>query len=97
MFSNYSSGAPMQYLLPWICPSPQKQEKIQAEVYSISKFLIKSLINKNCLNSRTIYDIGMKLESLSKLGKRNTTTLKKIKDNVMPVNYDIIVIILIYG
>ena len=39
----------------------------------------------------------MKLGPVTKLDKRNTATLKKIDDDVMSVNCDVIVIYSIYG
>ena len=39
----------------------------------------------------------MKLAPVTKLGKRNKTTSKKFNDDVMPANYDVIVIFSIYG
>ena len=54
----------------------------------ISHFRIsgQSLMKVNCHNSRTSDDIGMKLEPVAKLDKRNKTTSKKIDDGVMSVN-----------
>ena len=40
----------------------------------------------NCHNSRTSDDIGMKLEPVAKLDKRNKTASKKIDDDVISVN-----------
>ena len=39
----------------------------------------------------------MKLGPVTKLDKRNKTTLKKFDDDVMPENCDVIVIFSIYG
>ena len=39
----------------------------------------------------------MKLEPVTKVNKINKTTSKKFDYDVMPENYDVIVIILIYG
>ena len=39
----------------------------------------------------------MKLGPVTKLNKRNTATSKKIDDDVMSVNRDVIVIFTIYG
>ena len=39
----------------------------------------------------------MKLEPVTKLDKKNKTTLKKSDDDVMLGNYDVIVIFTIYG
>ena len=51
----------------------------------------KSFINKNCHNSRTSLNIDMKLGLVTKLDKKNTATLKKINNDVMSVNCDVIV------
>ena len=56
----------------------------------------QSLIKENC-HSRTIDDIDIKLGPVIKLDKRNKATSKKFDDDVMPENYDVIVIIPIYG
>ena len=64
----------------------------------ISDFWIsgQSLIKENCCNSRTGYDIDMKLESVTKLDKRNKTTSKKFDVYFMSENCDIIVIFRIF-
>ena len=56
----------------------------------------QSLINKNCHNTKTSNDIGMKLVSVSKLDKRNTVTSKN-DDDVIPAYWDVIVFFLIFG
>ena len=48
-------------------------------------------MNENFNNSRTSDDIDMKLGPVTILDKENTRTLKKIDDNVMPENCDVIV------
>ena len=58
----------MLSLVSLIRPSPL--DKIQIELFSISGFLVKSLVNKNCLNYRTRNDINMKFEPLSKVDLR---------------------------
>ena len=65
----------------------------------ISDFRIsgQSLIKKNCHNSRTSDGIDMKLGPVTKLDKRNKTTLKKFYDNVMLEDCDVIVIFRIVG
>ena len=65
----------------------------------ISKFQNSGqfFINKNYHNSRTSPDIGMKLGAVTKLDKRNTATSKKIDDDAMSSNFDVIVFFLIYG
>ena len=57
----------------------------------------QTLIKVNCHNSRTTDDNEMKLEPVTKLGKRNKTTLKKFGDDVVSGNCDVIVILPIYG
>ena len=65
----------------------------------ISDFQIsgQSLIKENSHNSRTSDDIDMKLGPVTKLHKRSKTTLKKVDDDVMLENCDVIVIFPIYG
>ena len=67
-------------------------DKAQTEVFSISDFLVKSFINKICHNSRTSTDIDMELRPITKLGQRNTTTPKKIDNDVAATNYYVIVV-----
>ena len=57
----------------------------------------QSLIKENCHNSRTSDDIDMKLGPVTKLDKRNKITSKKIDNDVMLANCDVIVIFPIYG
>ena len=45
-----------------------------------------------CHSSRTINNIGMKLELLIKLDKRNTTASKKIEADDVLTNYNVIFI-----
>ena len=65
----------------------------------ISDFPIpgQSLIKGNCQNSRNCNDIDMKLGPATKLHKRNKAMSKKLDDNIMSGNYDVIVIFPIYG
>ena len=60
----------------------------------ISNFRIssQSLIQGNCHNSRTSDDIDMKLGAVTKLDKKNKTVLKKINDDVISENCDVIII-----
>ena len=51
----------------------------------------QSFLNGNCHNSRTSHDIDMKLQPVTKLDKRNTTTSKKLSDDVMLTNRKVIV------
>ena len=60
-------------------------------VFSISVFLVKFLINKNCHNWKTCHDIGIKLGPLSKLEKRNTMASKKFERDVISAIYGFIV------
>ena len=55
------------------------------------------IIKENCYNSRTSNDIDMKLGSLTKLDKKNKTTLKKFDGDIMSTMFDVIVIFSIYG
>ena len=43
-------------------------------------------------DSRTSYDIEIKLAPATKLNKRNTTMSEKIDDDALPTNYDVIVL-----
>ena len=87
----------MPNLVSVTCPSLQILDKTQARVFPLSGFLVKSLIDKIRHNSRTSNDIDMKLGPLTKLDKRNTTTLKKTDDDVLSTNYVVILIISIDG
>ena len=64
----------------------------------ISDFSIsgQSLIKENCYNSETGDDINMNLGPITKLDKRNKVTSKKIDDEVISGNCDVIAIFLIY-
>ena len=55
------------------CPSLQILGKTQ--IFLISG---QSLINENCHNCRTSYDLDMKLGPVTKLDNRNTVTSKKL-------------------
>ena len=65
----------------------------------ISDFRIsgESYINENCHNSRTSRDVDIKQRPVTKLDKSNTTTPKKLDDDVMLANCDVIVFFPIYG
>ena len=82
-----------------ISNSPQSLDIGQNSDGGISNFRIsgQSLIKENCHNSRTGGDIDMKLGLVTKLDKKNKTTLKFFGDDVMSGNYDVIVIFLIFG
>ena len=49
------------------------------------------------MHSRTNDDIDMKLGLVTKRDKRNKTISKKLEDGVMSANYDVILILPIYG
>ena len=70
------------------CPSPQVVSKTQTAGFSISG---RSLINEKCHNSRTSNDTDMKFGPVTKLDIRKVPMSKKLDDNVMSANYDIIV------
>ena len=78
-------------------PSLQILDKTETGVFTISGFLVKSLINKNGHNSRTSNDIVMKLGPVTKLDKRNRATSKKFVDDFVLTNYDVVVFFPIYG
>ena len=65
----------------------------------ISNFQIsgQSFINENYHNSRIGDDIDMKLGPVTKLEERNTATPKKSDNDVISINYDVIVFVPIYG
>ena len=86
----------MSNLVSLTCPSLQILDKSQTGLFLISGFLVKSVINKNCHNSRTINNIGIKLGPATKLEIRKTTTAKTFDDHVMSANDDVIVIYPIY-
>ena len=79
-----------------LCYSPDIRQNSDER---ISDFRIsgQSFIKENCHNSRTTDDINMKLRPVTKHHKRNKTTLKKIYDDVIAENCDVIVIFTIYG
>ena len=64
------------------------------QIGGISDFQIsgQSLIKRNCQNSRTSDNIDLKLVPVTKLDKRNKTTLKKFDDDAISENYDFIAI-----
>ena len=77
--------------------SLQILDKTQSGIFLISEFLLKSLINKNCHNSRTSNDIDMKLGPVTKLDRKNMGTPKQFDDDAASANYSVIVIFPIYG
>ena len=72
--------------------SPHSDNIAQNPDSSNSDFCISDhfCINQNCHNIRTSHGIDMKLGSVTKPNKRSTTTSKKLNDDVMPKNCDII-------
>ena len=86
----------MPNLVSLTCPSLQILDKTQTGIFLISRFLVKSLINKNSQNSRTNDDIDLKLEPVTKLDKRHTMS-KKIDNDIRLANYDVIITFTIYG
>ena len=52
---------------------------------------------KSYQNSGTMDDIDINLRPVTKMGKKNTTKSKKFDDEVVSVNYDIIIVFSIYG
>ena len=77
------------------CPSLQILDKTQTQLFPISGFLVKCIINY-CYNTGTSNDIAMKLAPETKLGKKNTTTFKTFDDDIVSTNYDAIVIFPFY-
>ena len=67
----------MSNLEPLTRFSPQMLDIIQTGAISISGFLVNSLMNKICHNSRTSNDTEMNLRPLYKIEKRNTYTGSK--------------------
>ena len=76
----------MPNLVTLASSSPRILHKLQVGVFSISRFFVESLINKNCHNSRVSGDVDMKLGLLSELGNRNKMASKKIDDNAISLN-----------
>ena len=79
----------MPNLVSITCPSLQ--------ILGSRRISDQSLIKENCHNSRTSDDIDMKLGPVTKIDKRNKTMSKKIHDEVMSENCDVIVIFRIFG
>ena len=72
--------------------SPQSPDIGQNSDAGISDFRIsgQSLTKVNCHISRTSDDNDMKLGKVAKVDKRNKLTLKKLNDDVMSENCDVI-------
>lgn len=77
-FNKCSFDAPRPSLVSQTQSSPQIFEKIQAGVFKISEFLVKSVVNTICHNPRTWTDSTVKLRSLSKLQKRITVLSERL-------------------
>lgn len=69
----------VQNLVSLILLNLQVLGKAQVGGFSVSRFLLKSLINKKCHKSRTINDTDVKIGPPCKLEKRNTNTSWKLK------------------
>ena len=85
-FSNIS----LERFVPNSPQSPYIRQS-QTREWGISDFRIfgQYLIKEDCHNSRTSNDICVKLQSLTERDKRNTTTSKKLDDNVISANYEV--------
>ena len=57
-------------------------DKTLTGIFRISRFLVKSLTNRKCHNSRTSNDIDVKLGPVTKIDKRNTATSKYLTMNL---------------
>ena len=77
-------------------PTLQIVGKTQTGIFPISEFLVNPY-KENCHNSRTSNDTDMKLGPATKINRKNTTTLKKIDDDVMSTYCDFIVAFPMYG
>ena len=76
------------------CPDIGQNSNVDIFDFQIS---CQSHVKENFNNSRTSDDINMNLGPVTKLDKRNKGTSKKIDNDVMSANCDIIVIFSIYG
>ena len=86
-FSNFSLETFKPNLVLLTYPSLEILGKNQTRLLPVPWFLVRSLVSKNCHNSRNSNDIDMKLGPVTKLSKKNTTT-----SDVFLANYDFIVI-----
>ena len=67
-------------------------------IFLISGFLVNFfLIKRNRHNSRTTDDIDMKLNLVTNLDNTNKIASKKLDDDVMSENCDVVTIFHIYG
>ena len=92
-FSNILLETFVPNLIFLTSPNLQILGKTQMGVFPISG---QSLIKRNCNNSRTS-DNDMKLRPVTKLDKKNKTMSKKIGNNVLSENCDVIAIFLVYS
>ena len=79
--------------------SPQSPDIGQTSEGSIFDFWIfgQSRIKINCFNSRTSDDTVMKLGPVTKRDRRYKATSKKIDDDFISENFDVITIFPVYG
>ena len=79
--------------------SPQSPDIGQNSEGSIFDFWIfgQSRIKINCFNSRTSDDTVMKLGPVTKRDRRYKATSKKIDDDFISENFDVITIFSVYG
>ena len=79
--------------------SPQSPDIEQNSEGSIFDFWIfgQSRIKINCFNSRTSDDTVMKLRPVTKRDRRYKATSKKIDDDFISENFDVITIFPVYG
>ena len=86
----------VEFGIPKLLQSPDIGQNSDG-VFSDFRISGQSLVKVNCHNSKTSDDIGMKPKPVTKRDKRNKNNVKKINDEVMSVNCDVIVIFLSYG
>ena len=70
---------------------------LSLKILGMFSIFVLCLIFENYHNSRTSNDIDMKLGPVTKLDKENTVTSKKFDVYVVLANFDVIVILPIYG
>ena len=90
-FSNFSLETFMPNLVSLTCPSLEILGKNQTKLFPVPWFLVKSLVRKNCHNSRNSNDIDMKLGPVTKLSKK-TRQRQKFDGDVVLADYDFSVI-----
>ena len=87
----------MSNLVSVTFPCPQMSGKTQTGVISDFQISGQSLIKENCHNSWTSDYIDLKLRPVTKLDTTNKTMSKKLDDDVLLANCQVIVIFPIYG